>query len=113
MKAKICKIDNEPKNILTEFTNIEIWNLLQIRYSELENGSTVDVTIKVFYVHISTAVDDEGKRILESSVTNLHTYQYVENVENEVTHQANIELLRVSDGKGKVSDCQSKLKHAI
>ena len=65
------------------------------------------MTIKVFYVHISSGVDIEGKRTLDTNVTNLYTYQYEENVANEVTHQAKIELLKVSDGKRKVTDIKS------
>ena len=68
--------------------------LFQIKYSDLIDGDHVDVEITVFYADFSSAseIGDVDVRILD-------TYQFQEDLDHEVTYQANIELLKVPEGK--------------
>ena len=56
----------------------------------------MDVEIKIFYANFTTEIGDDGNRVVD--VKTLDTYQFQEDVDHEVTFQANIELLKVNEG---------------
>ena len=57
----------------------------------------MDVEIKVFYANFSSEIGDDGARVVD--VRTLATYGFQEDVDHEVTYQANIELLKVPEGE--------------
>ena len=56
----------------------------------------MDVEIKIFYANFTSEIGDDGNRVVD--VKTLDTYQFQEDVDHEVTYQANIELLKVNEG---------------
>ena len=57
----------------------------------------MDVEITVFSANFTSEIGDDGNRVVD--VRTLDTYQFQEDVDHEVTYQANIELLKVSEGE--------------
>ena len=57
----------------------------------------MDVEITVFYADFTSEIGDDGKRVVDLRI--LDTYEFQEEVDHEVTYQANIELLKVPDGE--------------
>ena len=57
----------------------------------------MDVEIKIFYANFTSEIGDDGNRVVD--VKTLDTYQFQEDVDHEVTYQANIELLKVPEGE--------------
>ena len=80
----------------------------QIKYSNLINGDHVDVEIKIFYANFTSEIGDDGNRVVD--VKTLDTYQFQEDVDHEVTYQANIELLKVNEGMVSPSRIQPRTK---
>ena len=56
----------------------------------------MDVEITVFYANFTSEIGDDGNRVVD--LRTLATYEFQEDVDHEVTYQANIELLKVSKG---------------
>ena len=68
----------------------------------------MDVEIKIFYANFTTEIGDDGNRVVD--VKTLDTYQFQEDVDHEVTYQANIELLKVNEGMVSPSRIQPRTK---
>ena len=57
----------------------------------------MDVEITVFYANFTSEIGDDGNRVVD--LRTLATYEFQEDVDHEVTYQANIELLKVPKGE--------------